>query len=79
MTSHSCSFSGSFLANSLPIPRAGSYPARGAGSGMTAFTESVVEQAALAWLESVGWIIRNGAEIAPGESALIPGIMEAIP
>ena len=29
-------------------------------------TESVVEQAALAWLESVGWQIVNGAEIAPG-------------
>ncbi len=29
-------------------------------------TESVVEEAALAWLESVGWRIRNGAEIAPG-------------
>ena len=36
---------------------------------MKSFTESVVEQAALAWLESVGWIIRNGAEIAPGETA----------
>ena len=36
---------------------------------MTAFTESVVEQAALAWLESVGWQIRNGAEITPGEPA----------
>jgi len=37
---------------------------------MTApFTESVVEQAALAWLESSGWSIRNGAEIAPGEPA----------
>ena len=33
------------------------------------FTESVVEQAALAWLESVGWQVRNGAEIAPGEIA----------
>ncbi len=31
-------------------------------------TESVVEKAALAWLESVGWSVRNGAEIAPGES-----------
>jgi type I restriction enzyme R subunit len=31
--------------------------------------ESVVEQAALAWLESAGWQIRNGAEIAPGEPA----------
>jgi len=34
-----------------------------------AFTESVVEQAALAWLESIGWTLRNGAEIAPGELA----------
>ena len=33
------------------------------------FTESIVEQATLAWLESGGWQIRNGAEIAPGESA----------
>jgi type I restriction enzyme R subunit len=31
------------------------------------FTESVVEQAALAWLESIGWTVRNGVEIAPGE------------
>ncbi len=36
---------------------------------MTAFTESVVEEAALAWLEAVGWQIRHGAEIAPGEPA----------
>ena len=36
---------------------------------MPAFDESVVEQAALAWLESVGWQVRNGAEIAPGEPA----------
>jgi type I restriction enzyme R subunit len=37
---------------------------------MTAsFTESVVEQAALAWLESLGWAVRNGAQIAPGEPA----------
>ncbi|HMM44145.1 MAG TPA: type I restriction endonuclease subunit R [Candidatus Macondimonas sp.] len=36
---------------------------------MTTFTESVVEQAALAWLESAGWQVRNGAEIAPGEPA----------
>ena len=32
-------------------------------------TEYVVEQAALAWLESAGWAIRNGIEIAPGEPA----------
>ncbi len=36
---------------------------------MPAFDESVVEQAALAWLESVGWQVRNGAELAPGEPA----------
>jgi type I restriction enzyme R subunit len=36
---------------------------------MTQFTESVVEQAALAWLESIGWVVKNGAEIAPGEPA----------
>ena len=31
-------------------------------------TESIVEQAALAWLESLGWSVRHGLEIAPGES-----------
>jgi hypothetical protein len=29
---------------------------------VSAFTESVVDQAALAWLESVGWQVRNGAD-----------------
>jgi type I restriction enzyme R subunit len=33
------------------------------------FSESIIEQAALAWLESAGWVVRNGAEIAPGEPA----------
>jgi type I restriction enzyme R subunit len=32
-----------------------------------AFTESTVEEAALAWLESLDWAVRYGAEIAPGE------------
>ncbi len=36
---------------------------------MTAFTESVVEEAALTWLERAGWRVRNGAEIAPDEPA----------
>lgn len=31
------------------------------------FTESVVEDAALAWLESLGYTIKYGPEIAPGE------------
>jgi type I restriction enzyme R subunit len=35
---------------------------------MRSFTESLVEQAALAWLESLGWRVTHGLEIAPGES-----------
>jgi len=34
---------------------------------MSAFTESVVEEAALAWLESLGYVVKHGPEIAPGE------------
>jgi hypothetical protein len=30
------------------------------------FTESIVEQTALAWLDSTDWSVKNGAEIAPG-------------
>jgi len=36
---------------------------------VSGFTESVVEQAELAWLENVGWRVRSGAGIAPGEPA----------
>jgi type I restriction enzyme R subunit len=36
---------------------------------MSAFTESVVEKAALGWLEAIGWQRVNGADIAPGEAA----------
>lgn len=32
-----------------------------------ALTESVVESAALAWLESLGYAVKHGPEIAPGE------------
>lgn len=31
------------------------------------FTESVVEDATLSWLESLGWSVKHGPEIAPGE------------
>lgn len=34
---------------------------------MTRFTESVVEDAALVWLESLGYAVKHGPEIAPGE------------
>ena len=36
---------------------------------MSAFSESIVEDAALAWLESLGWSVRHGLEIAPGKLA----------
>ncbi len=36
---------------------------------MTAFAESIVEEAALAWLAGAGWQVRHGAGIAPGEPA----------
>jgi type I restriction enzyme R subunit len=36
---------------------------------MPAFTESIVESAALAWQESLGWTLKHGPEIAPGELA----------
>lgn len=34
---------------------------------MSTFAESVVEDAALAWLESLGYAIKHGPEIGPGE------------
>ena len=34
---------------------------------MAQFSESIVEDAALAWLESLGWSVKIGPEIAPGE------------
>jgi len=34
-----------------------------------AFSESVIEQVALAWLESLGYQVLSGPEIAPGEPA----------
>ena len=36
---------------------------------MTAFTESVVEEAALGWLAGLGYAWRFGPDIAPGEAA----------
>ena len=31
------------------------------------FTESTVEDAALAWLESIGWQVAHGPDIAPAQ------------
>ncbi len=36
---------------------------------MSTLTESVVEEAALTWLERLGWTVKHGPEIAPGELA----------
>ena len=36
---------------------------------MGGFTESVVEEAALAWLGALGYSIAHGPDIAPGELA----------
>jgi type I restriction enzyme R subunit len=36
---------------------------------MSAFIESVVEDAALAWMAELGWQVLHGPEIAPGETA----------
>ena len=36
---------------------------------MSKFAESVVEDAALAWLASLGWTVVHGPDIAPGELA----------
>jgi len=33
------------------------------------FSESVVEDAALAWLAELGWQVKHGPEIAPGVAA----------
>jgi type I restriction enzyme R subunit len=36
---------------------------------MTTFNESIIEDAALSWLESLGYSVKNGLDIAPGEPA----------
>jgi len=41
------------------------------------FDESVVEEAALAWLESLGWTVRQGRDLGPGGLTpfSVPGAM----
>jgi type I restriction enzyme, R subunit len=38
-------------------------------ANLTSFTESTVEQAALAWLEAIGWHVAHGPDIAPDAPA----------
>lgn len=56
------------VANQKELGHGGYRPRQGwvlAGDRMTAFTESVVEDAALAWLEAIGWRIAHGPDVAP--------------
>ena len=42
-------------------------------------SESIVEQAALAWLDSLGWTVKHGPDIAPGarvQKELLRGMHE---
>ena len=39
---------------------------------MTAFTESVVEEAALEWLAALQYAVVHGPDIAPGEPFVTP-------
>jgi hypothetical protein len=43
---------------------------------MQNFTESVVEDAALAWLESLGYAIKYGPDITPGGDTLTPTLSQ---
>jgi hypothetical protein len=42
------------------------YPKRG-GDELTTLRKSVVESAAPAWLKGLGWAVKHGPEVAPGE------------
>ncbi len=41
---------------------------------MTAFAESTVEHAALAWLEALGWQVAHGPDISPVGDTLTPAL-----
>ncbi len=55
---------------------------------MTAFTESVVEQAAIVWLEAIGRQVAHGSDITPdqllaerrdyGDAALAPQFVRRV-
>ena len=62
-------YSDLFMAKSQSIRRAEFPSAKGEGAGVTIFTESIVEEAALAWIEALGYAVLHGPDIAVGESA----------
>lgn len=44
--------------------------------GACDFTESVVEEAALAWLEALGYAVLHGPDISPGSNILTPALSQ---
>ena len=42
----------------------------------SAFTESTVKQAALAWMEAIGWRIAHGPDISPDGDTLTPTLSQ---
>ena len=43
---------------------------------MVGLTESVVEDAALAWLESLGFAVKHGPDITAGGDTLTPALSQ---
>lgn len=43
---------------------------------MVGMTESTVEAAALAWLDSLGWAVKHGPDISPGGDTLTLGLSQ---
>ncbi len=43
---------------------------------MSQFTESIVEDAALAWLEALGYAVLHGPDISPGGNTLTPALSQ---
>jgi hypothetical protein len=46
---------------------------------MSGFTESVVEDAALAWLEALGYRVLHGPDISPGGDTPAPSLPSPSP
>ena len=43
---------------------------------MSGFTESIVEDAALAWLETLGYAVIHGPDISPVDDTLTPALSQ---
>jgi len=45
---------------------------------MSPFTESTVEDAALAWLEGIGWRVAHGPDVAPDTRPSVEAVADII-